>query len=293
MSSAVESNATRERPMTLITQASTRAAWPSDSTAAGAPVVGLPTTERRGSRTPRGLWGRLLGASLMCCALSACAVRSTVVVEEPSGAGDWYQMIGDERVHIRAQPGLGEQADATFAVLSGLAADGVAIVAGLRFPLGWTTLTLARRDGELYVLEPNYRERDPEAQRRRDLTATLEVWRDQRSLLSHVQVAAAPVNFDEEVLVIKGALEQPRVYMGRVPSPGGRLSGWRIAPTVGDITDSEIDYMTIHAIYRARPALLQVMLLPPGYLAFFDGNRLEALLDPQDREIALPPSKTE
>ena len=53
-----------------------------------------------------------------------------------------------------------------------------------------------------------------------------------------------------------------------------------IRQELGEAEDSETESIPVYAILRARPALLDAMLLPPGYMAFFSGDTLTTELLP-------------
>jgi hypothetical protein len=95
------------------------------------------------------------------------------------------------------------------------------------------------------------------------------------------------VRFDEAVLLARGCLGQRRIYLQRgEPAPGD--SGWYVGPVDSPVPEQKaenFESLRVFELLSRRAAVLQVMGLPPGFLAVFDGDRIEAVLDDQDRDV--------
>ncbi|MCA9701528.1 MAG: hypothetical protein KC431_28670 [Myxococcales bacterium] len=191
---------------------------------------------------------------------------------------------GARTVYAGADPGLATEVERLFLLLEDLRAESVEISGNTELPIGWTTLTFTV-EGEagerLVVREPDY-DGDPEEATRADISVSLAVLARQRAVLERVNVAGEAIDFDEHVLTIAGSLDIDEVLLLRVPSPGGRLTGWRLAPTAGIKEEDALESLPVHVILRRRPALLDAMLLPPGYIVYFAGDQMTTILDPDD-----------
>ena len=106
-----------------------------------------------------------------------------------------------------------------------------------------------------------------------------------REWLLRAGVAPNSVNYDQHVLVARGALDNPQVFWVRVDSPGGRLTGWRLAPMDLGEGELEVDSLPVHEIWRKRPALLQTLLLPAGWMAYYEGDEVVALVNPSNQMV--------
>jgi len=197
----------------------------------------------------------------------------------------WATMVGEDTIVVYAAPRLRAQVELLFDYLAELNSKGLEMDPGYRLHFGWTTLTLTEQRGEFVFHEPDYDAADPEGATREDISATLDVFTSQHAVLMLAQRRPEPVNFDQHVLVSRGALEQSDVYLVRVQSPGSRLTGWRIAPTEGDVSAAEVDSMPVHALYKQRPDLLAAMLLPAGFMAFFDADGLGVIVDEHNQPV--------
>lgn len=188
---------------------------------------------------------------------------------------------------VYADPSLELEVWALFDYLAMLADQGAVFRDGHPISFGWTTIWLQaqrRPDGatELVAEEPVYEESDPENERRPDLTATLRVLEAQRQVLANTGAKAQSIDFDQHLLVVRGSVAAPKVFLMRVASPGGRMTGWRLAPVDVKVGEFEVDSIPVHQLVRERPALLSAMVLPEGYVAYFDGDEVEAVLDDSD-----------
>ena len=198
---------------------------------------------------------------------------------------DEYVMRYDERsIYVYADPSLSLEVARLFALFEDLRAEQVPIDRSTRLPIGWTTLSFAVEGDRLIVEEPDYGNQ-PETQTRQDISVSLGTLARQRGVLEQAGVAGEPINFDEHVLAIRGALELDEVFLLRVESPGGRMTGWRLSPTDDIPEGAEIDSLPVYAILAARPALLDAMLLPPGYMAFYSGDTLTTIVNERDEVV--------
>jgi len=242
---------------------------------------------RRGVRAGLGIGALALA---LACHPQPEAGPSTAPTDEagaepspPSlGRDDEFALpYGDKTIYVYADPELGPEVERLFALFEDFRLEAVALSPTTRLPIGWTTLgfVVEGEQGErLVVTEPNYDD-EPETQQRQDISVSLATLARQRRVLEQVGVPGAAIDFDQHVLAIQGAIDEPEVMLIRVESPGGRMTGWRLTPAAGIAEDDEIESLPVHAIVRARPELLDAMLLPPGYLALYSGTQLTTIVN--------------
>lgn len=191
---------------------------------------------------------------------------------------------GGQTIYAYADRSLEGEVERLFEVFAAMRDESFVIEDGSELPIGWTRLRFAVEGDRITMHEPNY-DGDPEHDSRPDISVSLATLARQRGVLNLVGVPGAPIDFDRHVLVVRGALEQAEVFLFRVESPGGRMTGWRVSPTAGMQAEDEVDSLPVHAILRARPELVDAMLLPPGYMAFYTGERLVTLVDGHDEVV--------
>ncbi|EDM74339.1 hypothetical protein PPSIR1_11948 [Plesiocystis pacifica SIR-1] len=214
--------------------------------------------------------------------------------EGPAGATRYVLPYGEGQVVAYADAHLEGEVQRLFLLLEDLRAEQVEISTRTRLPIGWTTLSFEAPVAEgpesalgtstLVVREPDY-DGEPEDATRADISVSLATLARQRGVLERVGVAGEAINFDQHVMAIQGALDIEEVLLLRVVSPGGRLTGWRLAPTAGISEEDELESLPVYAILQARPALLDAMLLPSGYMAYYSGDQLTTVLDGEDRVV--------
>ena len=202
----------------------------------------------------------------------------------PVRAGERAMPYGDRTIYVYADPSLSREVDRLFALFRDLQAEQVAIDRSTRLPIGWTTLSFAVDGDRLIVEEPDYANQ-PETRTRPDISVSLATLARQRAVLEHAGVAGKAIDFDQHVLAFRGALESDEVFLLRVESPGGRMTGWRLSQTEDVPEGSEIDSLPVYAILAARPALLDAMLLPAGYMVFFSGDTLTTIVNEHDEIV--------
>lgn len=203
------------------------------------------------------------------------------------GDGEYTLPYGDQTIYVYADPSLGVEVERLFELLGDLHDQAVPIDATTRLPIGWTTLSFAvegEHDERLVAVEPDY-SNQPETRTRRDISVSLATLARQRAVLEHADVAGEAINFDQHAIAIRGTLELDEIMLLRVDSPGGRMTGWRITPTAGIAEQDELESLPVYAILEARPALLDAMLLPAGYMVFYVGEELTTIVNERDEVV--------
>ncbi len=197
--------------------------------------------------------------------------------------GTFKRTIGDRVVHLSCEPAQGPQAQWVFDALERANAR-EKLAAGTKVRVGWTTLSLAAQGSGLQVREPDY-EKDPERGTLADLTGTLTVLSWQRDVLARVGVEGVAVDFLERVVVEGGALDEPQVQLLRSKGASPGDSGWSIGQVDEDEEEDALESLRVCDLLHSRPALLQAMTLPPGYLVVFDGDEIQSVDDPSGKDV--------
>jgi hypothetical protein len=155
--------------------------------------------------------------------------------------------------------------------------------------VGWTTFILrGQPDGSLRVCEPNY-DADPFKTLRPEVTTSLTVLAAQIDLVRSFSLEAVPCRFDQKLVVRKGVLNEARVFANRQP-PSADDSGWYIGsaadgPAAPPPKAEELESMRLYQLLKSRPAILYALALPAGYTVVWNGHNIEALADPQGRNL--------
>ena len=189
-------------------------------------------------------------------------------------------------LHLSCEPALEPEARLLFDALAHAAAKKT-LAAGDTVHVGWTTLTLAAQGRGLQVREPDY-EKNPQRGTLADLTGTLTVLSWQRAVLARASVEGVAIDFLQTVAVTEGALDEPQVQLLRSAAASPGDSGWLIGHVDEDEEEDALESMRVCDLLHHRPALLQAMTLPPGYLVVFDGDEIQSVDDPSGKDVWSP-----
>src|SRR5580765_6896940 len=183
---------------------------------------------------------------------------------------------------------LQQQASWLLAAIKKLHEQGMPLDDGRRIQFGWAVLTLKRRGGGIVLCEPNYAE-NPFSEIVEEVTRTLWVQAQQADVLRNLGLAGLPAMFQDKIVVAKGCLDEPRVFLQRQDTTEPRHAGW-FSGRVKESQPKGEDYdgIFVYQLLFVRPALMEAIALPAGYIVVFDGNRIESILDPQDRPVWHP-----
>ena len=156
--------------------------------------------------------------------------------------------------------------------------------------VGWTTFVLRLQpEGSLRVCEPDY-DGDPFRSLRPEVTTSLTVLAAQIDLARSLSIEAVPCRFDQKLVVRKGVLDEARIFANRQP-PNGEDSGWYIGPahdgraTAPAPRAEDLESMRLYQLLARRPTVLYALALPPGYTVVWQGHNIQALADPQGRNL--------
>jgi len=106
-----------------------------------------------------------------------------------------------------------------------------------------------------------------------------------------VGAAAVATRCDQWLLLAPGVLASPAIFLERKTGTGRDDSGWYAGlqdPAV--VPDRKLARrFTVGDLVARKPSWLQVLALPQGYMAFFEEERLETIMDAANREVYPPP----
>lgn len=154
---------------------------------------------------------------------------------------------------------------------------------------GWAAYRLERREGQLVVCEPDFDE-DPR-RFRPDVTASLRVVARQVGLVKMLGVKPEGCRFDDKIVADRAALRAREVYLHRTGPAKGGDSGWYMgrADAKGKPSAEELaGFLSCGLVRLGRERLLDVLALPVGYIARFEGDTLMGIADGRNREVYSP-----
>jgi hypothetical protein len=151
---------------------------------------------------------------------------------------------------------------------------------GSTIQFGWSLLTLRADECGLRVCEPDFYGDISRTQP--FVEATLEILRAQVPVLRAVGEDGVDVRFDQVVTLTRGCIGIPDLFLKRDLPEFPEDTGWFI----GRLDDLEaaraprdIENLRVYELLRQRAVLMQLLTLPPGYLAIVRKEKIVALLD--------------
>lgn len=148
--------------------------------------------------------------------------------------------------------------------------------------VGWSLFTPRRVGPRIWVHEPDF-DSDPLQSTRNDISVSIGVLAQQIEVVRRVGATPLDVSFSDVIEVQREALEVPDAVLERFEVANKGHSGWIAKPRGDD--SGELRRIAIFELLRTRREWLQVLCLPPGYLAVFRQADIEAILDRNDNDV--------
>ena len=185
------------------------------------------------------------------------------------------------RVRAECAHGYARMAANVLDVFESLPASGVMLAPGTQIRFGWSLLRLSEEGDALRIMEPDF-VRWPEQHWSPTIDITLKILLEQTHLLHRLGVDGMDIFFDQAIIAAPGALAQPNIFLRRTSSISSEDSGWMLA-TLDDpealTRDDGLESVLIASLLVHRPALLQSLTLPTGFIVLFSGDVLEQVFD--------------
>jgi len=189
--------------------------------------------------------------------------------------------IGGQDLAVECDARLRGSAEALLDRLRTLSDEGIALQAGSRIQYGWSVLTLQAEGGLLRLCEPDF-DGDALHHIRPTLDTSLDIFEQQTQVLHRSSLTGMQILFSDDLFVRNRALEAPHQFLKRQVPAGGQDSGWYIGNLdrieAGE-PDDDSEIIQVFELLRRRPALLQVLMLPPRTLVVFRADAISEILD--------------
>src|SRR5262249_13489283 len=155
---------------------------------------------------------------------------------------------------------------------------------GQTIQIGWSVLTLQGSGEELTGCEPDFYG-NPFEDLKSSITTTLIITAQQNDVLTRLGVQAEACLFSDKIVLAQGALAENGVFLERTSDPSPNESGWYIGPAENRTAPVTYEACYVYELLTKRPALLQTLALPQGYLVVFAGDRIEAVLNEKEEQV--------
>lgn len=188
-------------------------------------------------------------------------------------------------LQVECDEALQPQARALLADLADRYMRGEPLQHGSLIPYQWVTLRLESFDKGLRVCEPDFL-LDDIHRYVSPIDYTFSVAGEQARLMQQLESPSKVSLFTDSVVMAKGSLAESRIYLERRPAVTERDSGWYIGPVERQQAEGwPLESIQVYQLLKLRAEVMPVLALPVGYIATFDGERLEAILDDRDNRV--------
>jgi hypothetical protein len=103
-------------------------------------------------------------------------------------------------------------------------------------------------------------------------------------MIQFLGVEPEPVSFHHSVLIQRGCLSEPRIFMERKSAAEGDASGWCIGVVGREDAfasdPNDVEWIRSTELLRVRSPLVIPLFLPSGYVVFWDGDEITSLETP-------------
>lgn len=190
--------------------------------------------------------------------------------------------INGKLFNVSVESYLKEQAETLLEVISNIELR--KLKDNFKVQIGWTIFTLQEVAEEYIILSPDY-SKNPQSDRTDDITIALWIQLEQGTLLNKLKLTGELISFQDKIICSKGVLNLDNIYLDRNGSCVKGDSGWYIGPVDEANSNEELEAYYAYQILKIRPSIIQALALPRGYMAVFNKDNLEAILDEDDIDI--------
>ncbi|CAK8585117.1 immunity protein Imm33 domain-containing protein [Priestia megaterium] len=191
--------------------------------------------------------------------------------------------IGDKVVVIQAENELEMQVENLFSIFETIETE--KWVEGFSIQIGWSRFIVSIKGKEYHILSPDY-SKNPFEDDTEDLTLALWVQLEQVHFLRKLNINnGETVRFSDKVVVAKNILEVDSIYLQRSSNCEQGDSGWYIGAVNEEDDTEELEAFYAYQLLKIRPSLIQVLALPYEYMAVFEKDEVQAVLNENDEDV--------
>ena len=191
--------------------------------------------------------------------------------------------IGDKVVVVQAEHELKMQVQSLFRIFETIERE--KWTDGFSIQIGWSNFIVSVKNEEYYILSPDY-SGNPFEDYTEDLTLALWAQLEQVHFLRKLNINnGETVRFSDKVVVAKNILEVDSIYLQRSSDCEQGDSGWYIGAVNEEDDTEELEAFYAYQLLKIRPSLIQVLALPYEYMAVFEKDEVQAVLNENDEDV--------
>jgi hypothetical protein len=194
---------------------------------------------------------------------------------------------GDLRLTAYCRTDLTEQVNDLFIKLNELDSKGPPLRDGTTIDFGWSKLMLKGNEKELVIHEPDFFH-NPFSDYLPRVDTTLDVLTQQVSVLNQLRIGGTTAYYSHRIILSKDSLGKDKIYLERSEGMQKDDTGWFIGD-VDNKTDDDppenYEVLRVFELLQKRPALMQVLALPPGCLVVFVKDKIVQVFDGSGKNL--------
>lgn len=189
------------------------------------------------------------------------------------------------KIRIYCEEVYQPQAEWTLNTLKRIFEENDSLCDGVKIKFGWTVFTLQYKNAEFLVLEPNFLE-NPFEDLSYDITTSVSVLVKQRDFIAKIGVKPKEISFQDKVILAKGSLSETKIYLERSDTTKKNDSGWFIGYVEDESNkNKQLEAIYLYELLKFRSSLLKVLNLPTNFLVIFNGDKVQSVLNENDKQI--------
>jgi hypothetical protein len=164
-------------------------------------------------------------------------------------------------------------------IIASAVADGFVLAHGRVLTAGWATFRFLENEGILQVHEPDF-QGDPFTREHADISVSLRIIGRQFAFNTSLNAAIKNSDWAQLIIIKKGVLSSGNFYLERSVPKDRKDSGWYVGSLDGVAPlNEQLEAIRSYRLLDLCPLVLNVLLLPAGWLVVFKGGTIDAVID--------------
>jgi hypothetical protein len=186
--------------------------------------------------------------------------------------------ISNKNLIARCDENFSAQADWLLQTVKEIGEKNGGLKDGETIRLSWTIIKVKETSAEFILCEPDFAG-NPFEHTVENVNMSLLVLAQQNDVLNKLKITGEPVLFSDKVVYDNDCLNKERIYLERLNDVSEGDSGWYIGNAEDKTDKSELKALYVYQLLTIRPKLLSVLSLPSEYIAIFNADKIEAIVD--------------
>jgi hypothetical protein len=191
---------------------------------------------------------------------------------------DFTTKFLNKNLIVRCDENFSAQADWLLQTVKQIGEKNGGLKDGETIRLSWTIIKVRETYTEFILCEPDFAG-NPFEHIVENVNISLLVLAQQNDVLNKLSITGEPVLFSDKVIYDDDCLSKKRIYLERLGDVSKGDSGWYIGNAEDKSDKSELKALYVYQLLSIRPELLSVLSLPSEYIAIFDADKIEAIVN--------------